>query len=218
MHIPGVITLFKRSLCEENVMQELRDKNGFTEKEFLVAYDASKYEHPSVTVDIILIKDGKVLLIRRGGHPCLGKLAFPGGFVEMNEDVYSAASRELFEETGLKVRALRQLNVASAPDRDPRTRIITVPFLADVEDIGVLAAGDDAMAANWYNVSLKKIESRDVTLFEISLSNSTERHVFKVSRSIDKSGVIADPIYKSVGETPLAGDHAEILAMALEKL
>lgn len=199
-------------------MEELRDKNGLTEKEFLATYDASKYDRPSVTVDIILIKDGRVLLIRRGGHPCLGKLAFPGGFVEMNEDVYSAAMRELHEETGLKVRALRQLNVASKPDRDPRTRIITVPFLADVEDMSALSAGDDAMAASLYNLSYKKMEMRGVTIFEITVSNATERHTFKVSRSFDKNGVISDPVYKAVGENALAGDHAEILAMALDNM
>ena len=199
-------------------MQELRDKNGLTEKEFLATYDASKYDRPSATVDIILIKDKRVLLIRRGGHPCLGKLAFPGGFVEMNEDVYTAAARELYEETGLKVRSLRQLNVASKPDRDPRTRIITVPFLADVEDLSVLSAGDDAMAASLYNISYKSMEMRGVTVFEITISNEIERHTFKVSKSFDKSGVIADPIYKSVGENALAGDHAEILAMALDNM
>ena len=53
--------------------EELRDKNGLTESEFLAAYDASKFERPSVTVDIILIYENKVLLIKRGGHPFLGK-------------------------------------------------------------------------------------------------------------------------------------------------
>jgi len=197
---------------------ELRDKNGLTEKEFLATYDASKYERPSVTVDIIIIQKGKVLLIRRGGHPCLGKLAFPGGFLEMNEDVYTAAARELFEETGLKVCSLRQLPVASKPDRDPRTRIMTVPFLAEAEDYSALNAGDDAMAADWFNVSCKKMEIMGVTLFEITLSNKDNRYVFKVQRSFDKKGISLDPVYKAVGDNPMAGDHSEILAMALDNL
>lgn len=199
-------------------MEELRDKNGLTESEFLATYDVSRFERPSVTVDIIIINDGKILLIKRGGHPCLGKLAFPGGFLEMNEDVYAAAARELMEETNLKVRSLRQLNVASKPDRDPRTRIITVPFLAEVDDVSAVCASDDAMAANWYNISYKTMEMRGVTIFEIIISNGEERHIFKVSKSYDKNGLSADPIYKSVGETPLAGDHAEILAMALDNI
>lgn len=196
-------------------MEELRDRNGLTEIEFLASYDASKYERPSVTVDIIILKDNKVLLIKRGGHPCIGKLAFPGGFVEMNEDVYSAAKRELFEETKLKVKSLRQLRVASKPNRDPRTRIITVPFLADVEDIDGICAGDDAMAAKWCSYSYKKYEMNGTTLFEINLATDTERFAFKVSKNIDKSGISADPIFKAVGPNPLAGDHAELMAIAI---
>ncbi len=199
-------------------MEQLRDKNGLTEEEFLKTYDASRFERPSVTVDIIIIKNERILLIKRGGHPCLGKLAFPGGFLEMDEDVYTAAARELYEETRLKVRSLRQLRVASTPNRDPRTRIITVPFLAEVEDEHALKASDDAMAASWYNLSYKKMETRGVTVFEITVSGANERFSFKVSKSFDKSGLSADPIYKSVGESALAGDHAEILAMALDNL
>lgn len=199
-------------------MEQLRDKNGLTEEEFLAAYDVSKFDRPSVTVDIIIIKDGKIPLIRRGGHPCIGKLAFPGGFVEMNEDVYTAAARELMEETNLKAKSLRQLNVASAPKRDPRTRIITVPFLADIEAESELHAGDDAMAASWYNISYKTVDLGDTTIFQICLSNPENKYSFKVSRSFDKQGISADPIYKSIGENPLAGDHAEILAMALDRL
>ncbi len=199
-------------------MEELRDRNGLTEKEFLASYDASKYERPSVTVDIIILKENKALLIRRGGHPCIGKLAFPGGFVEMNEDVYQAAKRELFEETKLKVKALRQLRVASEPNRDPRTRIITVPFLADVEDVNDLCAGDDAMAAKWYSYSYKKIEMGGTTFYEVNIATENGRESFKVSKSFDKSGLSQDPIYKSIGNTPLAGDHAELFAMALDNL
>ena len=199
-------------------MEELRDRNGLTEKEFLASYDASKYERPSVTVDIILLKEGRVMLIRRGGHPCIGKLAFPGGFVEMNEDVYTAAKRELFEETKLNVKSLRQLRVASTPNRDPRTRIITVPFLADVEDAQSLCAGDDAMAAKWYDYSYKKLEMGGMTLYEINIATENGRETFKVSKSYDKNGLSCDPIFKAVGQNPLAGDHAELMAMAIDEL
>ncbi len=197
-------------------MEELRDKNGLTEKEFLAAYDASKFERPSVTVDIIIIENDKVLLIKRGGHPCLGKLAFPGGFLEMTEDVYTAAARELLEETCLRVRSLRQLPVASKPDRDPRTRIITVPFLASVEDASALKASDDAMAAAWYDLSYKTMPFGDTLIYEILLRKGEERFSFKVSRSKDKNGISADYSFKSAGNNPLAGDHAELLAMAID--
>ncbi len=199
-------------------MEELRDRNGLTEKEFLAQYDASRYERPSVTVDIIILDEGRVLLIRRGGHPCIGKLAFPGGFVEPNEDVYAAAVRELSEETKLEAISLRQLRVASEPNRDPRTRIMTVPFLAKVKDANALCASDDAMAAKWYSYSFKTYNLNGATLFEINVASETERLTFKVSKTVDKSGLREDPIYKTVGASPLAGDHAELFAMAIDNL
>ena len=199
-------------------MEELLDKNGLTEKEFLAKYDVSRYDRPSVTVDIIILNEEKVLLIRRGGHPCIGRLAFPGGFVEPEEDVYQAAVRELSEETKLEAVSLRQLRVASEPKRDPRTRIITVPFLAKVKNADALCASDDAMAAKWYSYSYKTYELNGMTLFEINIASETERLTFKVSKTVDKSGLRADPIYKTVGSSPLAGDHAELFAMAIDNL
>ena len=199
-------------------MEELRDADGLTEQEFLATYDVTKYDRPSVTVDIIILKDSRALLIRRGGHPCIGKLAFPGGFVEPDEDVYNAAKRELMEETCLNVSNLRQLCVASEPKRDPRTRIITVPFLAEVKDDSTLLASDDAMSAKWYAYSYKKSSINGVTLFEVSLSGENERTVFKVSKSRDKTGLRADPIYKTVGASPMAGDHAELFVQAIEAM
>ncbi len=196
-------------------MEELRDKNGLTEAEFLAQYDATKYERPSVTVDIIIINDGKVLLIKRGGHPCLGKLAFPGGFVEPNENVYTAAVRELKEETGLDAINLRQLNVASNPNRDPRTRIITVPFLADIKDVNSLSAGDDAMSAKWYPFTFEKTHENGIDVIVISITDGDEIKTAKVSCQRDKNGICGDLIYNQIGNSCLAGDHAEIFAMAL---
>lgn len=196
-------------------MEELRDKNGLTEAEFLAGYDASKYDRPSVTVDIIIIYDNKLLLIKRGGHPCIHKLAFPGGFIEMNEDVYTAAARELLEETGLKAKNLRQLQVASTPNRDPRTRIITVPFLAEVEDMNALKAGDDAESARLYPFSYKTARLGKNEIIEITILDGTERKSVKVVRSRDESGLSGDYVYKQMGNGMLAGDHAEILARAL---
>ena len=84
---------------------ELRDKNGLTEQEFLASYHAGDFPRPSVTADIMIFSRDerglKVLLVRRGGHPCLGQWALPGGFVEPNETIGHAAARELEEETGL---------------------------------------------------------------------------------------------------------------------
>jgi len=116
------------------------------------------FPHPAVTVDAIPLmwRDGQlqVLLIRRGKPPFEGKWAFPGGFVEIDEDLEPAAARELGEETGLDAGHLEQLGAFGQPDRDPRERVITVAFLAPLsaDHAGQPAAATDAAATAWHSV------------------------------------------------------------------
>ncbi|HGG57866.1 MAG TPA: NUDIX hydrolase, partial [Nannocystis exedens] len=77
--------------------------------------------------------------------------ALPGGFVRMDEDLESAALRELSEETGVEKLYLEQLYTFGAVDRDPRGRVVTVAYYALVRlaDHRVRAA-TDARDAAWY--------------------------------------------------------------------
>lgn len=97
-------------------------------------YDVSKFERPSVTVDVLFftVKDGKlqVLLIKRAAWPFEGYWALPGGFVNMTENLETAAAREIYEECGVKDLFLEQLFTFGDPKRDPRTRVITVAYFA----------------------------------------------------------------------------------------
>ncbi|EKD53191.1 MAG: hypothetical protein ACD_61C00120G0005 [uncultured bacterium] len=97
-------------------------------------YDVTKYERPSVTVDVLLftIEDGelKILLVKRNEAPFEDSWALPGGFVRMDESLDEAASRELSEETGVRDLYLEQLYTFGDPKRDPRTRVITVTYMS----------------------------------------------------------------------------------------
>ncbi|MDH4137238.1 MAG: NUDIX hydrolase [Anaerolineae bacterium] len=120
-------------------------------------YDVTKYERPSVTVDVVIFGvmegDLKVLLIKRRNWPFEGMWAIPGGFVDMDESLEDAATRELYEETGVRGVYLEQFYTFGQPDRDPRTRVITVAYLALV-DAGPLQprAADDAAEVGWFSV------------------------------------------------------------------
>jgi len=52
-------------------------------------------------VSVALVRDERVLLVRRRFAPARGLYAFPGGRVEAGESLETAARRELYEETGL---------------------------------------------------------------------------------------------------------------------
>ncbi|MEK7212430.1 MAG: NUDIX hydrolase [Patescibacteria group bacterium] len=63
-------------------------------------------KHPRVGVAVVIRRSGKVLLGRRRGSHAAGFWAFPGGHLEFNETVEDCARREVFEETGLKIKKL----------------------------------------------------------------------------------------------------------------
>src|SRR5437762_9492668 len=107
------------------------------EAEFLAAYDPSRFERPSLTVDVVLLsaQEGALstLLLRRDEHPDKGRWALPGGFVQMTESLDDAAARVLAQKTGLASVFLEQLYTFGAPRRDPRTRVVTVAYYALVD-------------------------------------------------------------------------------------
>ncbi len=119
------------------------------------------YDYPRAanSVDIVLIRKApsgnQILLIKRANNPFKGKYALPGGFVDMNEDLESAATRELTEETGLKHINLMQIHTFSAPNRDPRGRVISTAFGAVLDDEGEISLqpGSDASRTAWVDLS-----------------------------------------------------------------
>ena len=71
-------------------------------------------------------------------------------FVDMDEDLKDAATRELFEETGLKGVSLHQIGAFGTPGRDPRGRNICVAFAGMLKDPKTaVQGGDDAAEALW---------------------------------------------------------------------
>src|SRR5437879_13865792 len=69
--------------------------------------------HPAVTVDGLVLVDGKLVAIRRGNDPFRGMHALPGGFVELGDTTVEAVVREVREEAGLEARVLRFISVVS---------------------------------------------------------------------------------------------------------
>ena len=113
------------------------------------------YPRPAVTADSVVFCNGSdglsVLLIERANEPFKGCWAFPGGFMDMEENAEDCAKRELKEETGMEVRSLEYLGTFSEVNRDPRGRTITIAYYAVVEKSDVIGA-DDASQARWFPI------------------------------------------------------------------
>jgi 8-oxo-dGTP diphosphatase len=114
------------------------------------------YPRPALTADVVLFAvEGpalRVLLIERRDPPFAGRWALPGGFVDIDEDLPAAASRELREETGIRAQRLVQLGACGKVERDPRGRTVSVVFLGLHRGrVDRAMAGDDASAVRWFD-------------------------------------------------------------------
>ncbi|MEQ8758005.1 NUDIX hydrolase [Coleofasciculus sp. G1-WW12-02] len=90
------------------------------------------FRHPVLGTSIIpVLPDGQIVLIRRRDN---GKWGLPGGMVDWGQDIPTTVRRELAEETGLELLAIRRLvGIYSAPDRDPRVHSVCVVVEAEVQ-------------------------------------------------------------------------------------
>lgn len=108
-------------------------------------------ETPKLTVDAVILYNGRIVLIQRKNPPFQGKFALPGGFVEIGETVEAAVVREALEETGLSIEIVKLLGVYSDPRRDPRGHTVSVVYLS--VGSGDLKAGSDASGAHLFDIS-----------------------------------------------------------------
>ena len=131
-------------------------------------YDPHAYPPFAVTVDIVVMtiteSDLRVLLIRRAIPPFRDSWALPGGFVRPDEDLDTAAARELAEETSISQEPghLEQFGTYGHPDRDPRMRVVSVGYWAIVPDLPTPKGGSDAAYAEL--VPVAELESGRIRL------------------------------------------------------
>ncbi len=133
------------------------------EYRYLAAYreswQGSPYPVVFVTTDAVVIRSGHVLLVRRAEQPGLGRLAMPGGFLNVKQTLLQSCIREVVEETGLQVPELgsylRAQAVFDYPDRSLRGRTVTHAHHFDlgIGQLPMLRPGTDAAEALWMPLS-----------------------------------------------------------------
>lgn len=218
--------------------QLIRNKQGLTEEEFLKQYDADIYKRPSLTVDMLIFtvmeeeeenyrklpgKCLKILLVKRGDHPCIEKWALPGGFVSIDESLDEAALRVLRAETNVDNIYMEQLYTWGEINRDPRTRVISSSYMALVDSSSLsIKAGSDEEDASWFNVSYKVLEEKELLsgegyeeIVEIKLWNNSEELSAKIKVIESLDGRVRREVIESVG---IAFDHGKFIEYGISRL
>jgi 8-oxo-dGTP diphosphatase len=127
-------------------------------------------DSPRVGVGAVVLKEGRVLLVRRGVAPACGLWAIPGGALELGETLREAAEREILEETGITIRAGEPVFTCDVCQRDDDGRVrfhyVIVDLAADYVSGEVLGA-DDALEARW--VAPEEVENLPATKTTVKL-------------------------------------------------
>ena len=109
-------------------------------------------EFPRVGVGAIVIKDGKVLMVKRAAPPNKNLWAIPGGMLELGETLQEGAEREIFEETSIRIRAGKPIFTFDLLERDNEGRVYFHFLIVDMEAeylAGEIKAASDALDVCW---------------------------------------------------------------------
>ena len=113
--------------------------------------DFIHYKNPLPAAGVVLVKDNKILLVKRKFEPKAGDWSLPAGFVEYDEGPSATAVRETKEETGIDVQIKELLDIYSGCD-DPRSHVVLVIYIATFLG-GELQPGDDASDAQYFSLN-----------------------------------------------------------------
>ena len=108
-------------------------------------------ESPLVGVGAVVIREARVLLVRRGSEPLKGQWSLPGGMLELGESLAEGVAREVKEETGLDVEVVELVEVLDRIHREGarvRYHYVIADYLCRVVG-GALQAASDADAVRW---------------------------------------------------------------------
>lgn len=108
---------------------------------------------PRTGVGAMVIKDEKILLVKRGVEPNKGRWAIPGGMLKLGETMQECAAREILEETGVTVAVGECIYVFDLIERDEAGKIkfhfVVIDFAA-LYVAGEPKGADDAEEAGWF--------------------------------------------------------------------
>ena len=115
-------------------------------------------DRPVIGVGAVVVRDGALLMVRRGREPGKDLWSIPGGRLEHGEYIVDGIKREVREETGLEVEVGELLGILELPGE---RHLVILDHRAAVTGDASPVAGDDAAEVRW--VPLGEIENLECT-------------------------------------------------------
>lgn len=139
------------------------------DKKELTLYDTRHYPvRPHIGVGVMLVRNNKLLLVKRKYDPDAGYWSIPGGHLDLGEGVQDAAVREVYEETGLKTKIIKLAGIIDKIMRDKIGKIeyhyVLINYFVEQIEGGLdqpPIANDDALDAKF--VPIKELKEYKLT-------------------------------------------------------
>ncbi|MBY6294395.1 NUDIX domain-containing protein [Nanohaloarchaea archaeon H01] len=151
--------------CGNELVKKMEEDR---ERYFCEACDKFVYRNSVPVGGVFVVREGEVLLIKRGGEPNKGDWSYPAGYLEYNEKPEEGAARELEEETGLKADPEDLELVATIQLEHPDKYVVGNAYTISFDKVeGEVKAGDDAEKARFWTPnemknSKKELESEKI--------------------------------------------------------
>ena len=115
--------------------------------------DARSYpERPFLAASAAIVRDGKILVVRRARPPANGLYTLPGGVVEVGETLIEAVAREVREETALEIEPVALAGFRETIVRDADSRVerhFIILCFASRWRAGDLVLNEELSEARW---------------------------------------------------------------------
>lgn len=119
----------------------------------------------------IIIRDNKILMVKEAQKKCYGQWNYPAGKVDEFEKITDAAIREVYEETGCKVKLTGVLPICTVDNKNET--LVVVKFIADILEENISFNKDEILDVKWIDIN----EIRNMTEKELRACDTNKDYI-----------------------------------------
>lgn len=135
-----------------------------------------------VVAGCIIEKDNKILMVKEAKKKCYGQWNFPAGHLEENETIKEAAIREVYEETGCKVKLTGVLPVVHKFNKNEN--LIMIRFVSKIEEENINFNESEILDVKWIDIEdIKNMKEEELRGYNMSLKfldDYEKNHIYPV--------------------------------------